>query len=198
MNDFQVVLPKRVVQQPKPQIHKGGDCAACVLAGLVGMTVEEIYTDVYEQELDKVRAPSWIEMVRYLTKLYYDGELDRFITDTPYWSSNDAQRTFGDTFARQSSEWFKYVVMALDAGYYGLLNYSFDGKGPHSYPDHFVMVVGARAKSKKIRNKAGWRVEQSLLISCSSSKTKAEFWVTLGRLARDHGGFNIMLARPKV
>jgi hypothetical protein len=198
MNDFQTVLPKRVVQQPRPRIFKGGDCGACVLAGLVGFTVEEIYTEIYEQEIDSVQAPSWLCMIKYLTKLYYDKELDRLITDVPFWPSSNAQRTFGDGFVRQGYEWFKYVIMALDAGYYGIMNYSMAGGGPYSSPDHYVLLCGARSKSRKIKGKSGWKTENQLLISCSSRKTsKNAFWIELSKLSRDHGGFNIILARPK-
>ena len=59
MRLFELILPLRVVPQPTPQINKGGDCGACVLAGLSGLTVEQVYTDIYDQELEDAKAPSW-------------------------------------------------------------------------------------------------------------------------------------------
>lgn len=197
MREFEIVLPKRVVPQPRPRIYKGGDCSACVLAGLIGYTVEEIYTEVYEQDLDQPKPLCWPEMALRLNRLYYKKELDRLIDSIPIWPTDDAMRSFGDGFAAQGHRWFKYVTMALDAGYYGIMMYNLQGD-LSQMPNHFVLVCGARVRGRKIRNKAAWEMESQLLISCSSRRTADKaFWVALNDLAAKHGGFNILLARPR-
>jgi hypothetical protein len=199
MREFELILPLRVVPQPMPQINKGGDCGACVLAGLSGLTVEQIYTEIYEQKLEDANAPSWIGAHDALGKLYWNGYLDRLVTRVPHWSQPDSQRTFGDQAILQSIEWFDYVTMGLDAGYYGLMNYSMDGGGSASMPDHYVMVCGARRRSvphKKVEGAS--KILAELFISCSSTKTEPEFWIESLELLSERGGFNIMMARPAV
>lgn len=38
-----LILPLRVVPQPIPAIYVEGDCGACVLAGLLGIGIQEVY-----------------------------------------------------------------------------------------------------------------------------------------------------------
>jgi hypothetical protein len=161
------------------------------------MTVEEVY------ELKGERKPfCYPTMISALNALYYDGRLDRLVTKVPFWPSGDAMRIWGDTAQLQSTHWFEWLTMALEAGYYGLMHYRMDGD-PTQLPDHFVMVVGVRVWHDPIPGKVNdagepnaWTLRHELLISCSSTRTQAEFWLGLNELFEKKGGFNVMLARP--
>jgi len=108
-----VVLPRRAVPQPKPRINPGGDCVACVLAGLVDTDVPAMYemlktptgegiTDIYRQR-------------DALNLLYYGGLLDRVVLDVPEWPVHDLCRSWGRPAWTLAQEWCHYTLMALDA-----------------------------------------------------------------------------------
>ena len=70
--DETIILPRRVAPQPSPAIVPGGDCGACVLAGLFGITVADAYAmqDPDERPADAKDAPipfSWHNMVHTVT-----------------------------------------------------------------------------------------------------------------------------------
>ena len=39
----EVVLPRRVIPQPKPGVVEGGDCGGCCIAGLLNIPIERAY-----------------------------------------------------------------------------------------------------------------------------------------------------------
>ena len=188
----EVKLPLRVVPQPQPPFHPEGDCGACVLAGLLGVSVEEIY-----RRKGETSPFCWLTLHRVAGEALWNGELDRFVSRVPFWPSPDGLRCFGDPGWLNNLEWFEYVRMGLDGGYYGLMNYSFDGGGPLATADHFVMVVGAREREVPNPNAEGCSVViKELLISDSSTKRPAEHWEDHLQILKEHGGYNVMLARP--
>ncbi|MHC4507741.1 MAG: hypothetical protein ACYTAO_02130 [Planctomycetota bacterium] len=188
----EVILPRRVVQQPQPPFNADGDCGCCVIAGLLGITVKEVY-----DRKGEVTPFSWLSLHKVVGQAYWDGELDRFIDKVPYWPNPDALRGFGDPSWLSNLEWFSYVRMGLDAGYYGLMNLNFDGAGPLELSDHFVLIAGARDHEIPHPTMEGASsITKELLISDSSTKQPDERWVDHLELLRNHGGFNIMLARP--
>lgn len=52
----EVVLPRRAVPQPQPPVNPGGDCGACVFAGLTGLSFDTIY-DRFLKEVPPGRVP---------------------------------------------------------------------------------------------------------------------------------------------
>jgi hypothetical protein len=189
---LEVVLPRRAVLQPQPSLHAEGDCGACVLAGLLAVSVDEVY-----RRKGEVSPFCWVTLLELLADSYWSGELDRLVSKVPFWPSPDGLRSFGDPGWLTNLEWFDYLRMGLDGGYYGLMNYSMEGDGPLALPDHFVMVVGARDREVPNPNCAGSSVIlRELLISDSSSKREPEHWEDHLTLLREHGGYNVLLARP--
>lgn len=190
-----VILPRRVVRQPKPNLNPGGDCGACVLAGVLQLEGPQ---GVYDQFMDgKPQSLGWHEQADLLGKLYWNGVLDRVITDVPHWP-NEAPpflQAFGISAVQQSMAWFRYMRMAFDAGYYGVLPWDYSGSGPLGHgTDHVVLACGVREESVALDNGVG-RIEQQILISCSAAHPEGKWYSKLDILKR-HGGFNAILVRP--
>lgn len=195
------VLPRRVVPQPLPEVHPGGDCGACVLGGLMGLDVAEVYRRYGEHDEDGApRAFSYLTMERALWKAEQEGRLDRLITDVPLWPDRSARLLpWGLPGWCQNLAWFRYVRMAIDAGYYGIANVVHAKSGPLGVPDHWVLLVGARVRTERRTTDAGtdyWTSEHEVLVSCSSTTTSDEEWVVERDFLRERGGFNLLLARP--
>lgn len=188
----EVVLPLRVRPQPQPHFNVGGDCGACVLAGLLGWTVDEVYALICDGKVDSI---GYSEMQRILRA--HPGLLDRTIWEAPLgWPLYDMQRAFGAPAHLQGSPWFAYVRMAIDAGYYGIANVDFHKRGALGHgPDHWVLICGARLRSPP-PGESG-RVWQDVLVSCSAKSSPDEEWVDAHYFLRERGGFNLLLARPR-
>lgn len=188
----QVVLPRRVHQQPVPHLNSAGDCGPCVLAGLLGLGVNEVYTRFFY----KVASISRDEMRRALWEAYRDNLLDRVADDPPLlWDVYDVHRTFGHPAHLQGGGWFAWVRMALDAGYYGLAEVDHRRGGPAGQgKDHWVLICGAREVPPP---PPGGAVAQDVLVSCSSKSTPDEEWVDAREFLMHRGGFNLFLARPR-
>lgn len=187
MTNFSVVLSRRVAHQPKPHIHPGGDCGGCVLAGMLGLAVPEAY-----QRLAPRHVGDWYAMRQALWDALATGLLDRIVVDIPLWpaSSFEVALAFGYPGTMQAQAWWRYLVMALDAGYYAaaLVDHSREG----GETDHWVLLCGARSSCPP----EGGRVSQQVLVSCSSDSTPDEEWVDLHDFLSKRGGFNLLLARP--
>lgn len=188
-----VILPKRVVPQPLPHLHPGGDCGACVLAGLVGVSLPEAY-EIAERKVEE--GFSWHSMRQALYHLKARGRVDRFICDVPFWRGGaiDAMATFGYPAWTQALEWFSYLRMAFDAGYYGIACVNHAKAGPFRGPDHFVLLAGAREMRPPPGEGGG--IDQDILVSCSSRATPDEEWVEVRDFLKERGGYNLFLARP--
>lgn len=191
----QVVLLRRALKQPQPHISPGGDCAACVVGGLLDMTVQEIYSTFQGGDAE---APSRPETVKTLHHARMEGFLDRLITDTPVWSTPDYYMAFGPAAYLHNLEWFAYVRMAMDGGYYGVANVNFDqtGNGGKCPPttDHLVLLCGAR--TVRIPQNKGARLEDQVLVSCSAKSSPDEEWVEVRDFLLNRGGYNTLWARP--
>ena len=183
-----VVLPRRAVPQPKPRINSGGDCVACVLAGLVDTDVPAMYemlktptgegvTDIYRQR-------------DALNLLYYGGHLDRVVLDVPEWPVHDLCRSWGRPAWTLALEWCHYTLMALDAGYYGVGLVDYHKKGPFGDgTNHMVLICGYREVSEESR------IQQQILVSCSAAHPQGE-WVEVRDYLKHWGGYYTRFARP--
>jgi hypothetical protein len=200
----EVVLPKRVIQQPVPNVQPGGDCGACVIAGLTGLAVPEVYErfecwkryfgETMEQALAR-REPTlgWHEMVSLLHQgLAHDaGFFDRTITDVAFWPCEiEMIMQYGRPSVNMALEWFAYLRMGLDAGYYAIANVDHGKKGGPA--DHWILIAGAR----EVWPEESGVIHQQLLVSCSSRSTPDEEWVNAHDFLKERGGFNLLFARP--
>jgi hypothetical protein len=125
-----------------------------------------------------------------------DGMLSDYMVDTPFWIPNHGEGYYGMPGFMVSLQWYRYLRMALQAGYYALSNVVHDKNAPYHPPDHAVLLVGARThwEEGSIPNSRSGSFE--ILVSCSSTKTPDEEWVEVCSFLRDRGGYNIYLARP--
>lgn len=186
----QVILPRRVVPQPTPNIFPAGDCGACVFGGLVAISPAEVYRRFHD---DKRSSLSWFEMRSALHQA--DGELlDRINVDPPMlWPPcHESQLTFGMPALNQALGWFSFARMAIDAGYYGLaeVDYAKTGRAP----DHWVLLCGHR-EVWPARNEGG-PIHPQLLVSCSARSSPDEEWVNVHDFLEKRGGFHAFWARP--
>lgn len=191
-----VVLPRRVVHQPTPELHPGGDCGACVLAGLTDLPLEEVYA-----KLDpKHSSPTsfWRgSMIAAVHIAKWDlKRITKYIEEVPYWPPHEGMRAFGDSGWMQSSEWFSYVTMAFEAGYYAIASVVIKKTGPFSGgTDHWVLLCGSRLRWGPWEN-GGRTGHYEVLVSCSARSTPDEEWVGVGDFLRERGGFDVILVRP--
>jgi len=187
----EVVLPRRVREQPTPNLNPGGDCGPCCLAGVLGWTVPEVYERLRKGQVGTI---GYADMQ---TVLHRDDLFDRKLTEAPLcWETYEIQRAFGQQAHHQGMAWFSYVRMAVDAGYYGIANVDHARGGPLGRgPDHWVLVCGARLRGPG-EGKSG-RVYQEVLVSDSARSTAGESWVDADDFLRERGGFNLLLCRPR-
>ena len=202
MREYEIALPRRVRPQCVPFMQNGGDCGACVLGGLLGLSIGETY-ESYNN--GKIGSFHWSSMRDALWTAESRGILDRVITDVPVWpwSINQPFCEWGMHAGFMSIAWFHYVSMAIEAGYYGLALVDIHKKGPFGGgTDHWVLVCGARVRRVPMENSkpddthVDYRIDNEILISCSSTRTADEEWVGPGKFLTERGGFNLLLARP--
>lgn len=190
-----VVLERRTRRQPQPHVREGGDCAACMLAGLMEMDIDEVYEHVLVGETGTSR----VEMQKVLEMADLSGQL-RVITDIPQWSVPSYYMAFGPSGYVSHPEWFRYVRMALEAGYYGICSVCFDqrGSGGQIPPetDHVVLVCGARTVEVPHPTLKASRLDNEILVSCSAKSSPDDEWVEVREFLLKRGGYNVILAKP--
>jgi hypothetical protein len=195
-----VVLPRRVVRQPTPGIVPGGDCGACVLAGLLGLPDVRAaydYKDPGDQQLTPFARG---EMYSALHTALAQERVDRIVSAVPLflpYAGADGM-AFGAPGHMASLDWFYYMRMAFDAGYYGLAEVSHKREGVQvAETDHWVLLCGYREFSRPHETLEGAStIEEQILVSNSAKSAEPETWVEKSVLLRDWGGYNALLARP--
>ncbi len=192
MYESEIVLPRRVVPQPSPGIADGGDCGACVLAGLLGIDVAAAYA---VRERDHGKPFAYPTMVEALHEADARNLIDRLITDTPHWYLWEGKMPWGIPSWHRSDAWFAWVRMGLDAGYYAVGQIDMDGRGPVvGQLNHWVLICGARSYWIEVGGGCK-RGEREVLVSCSARAPGGK-WHNVDAFLRDCGGYNVLLARP--
>lgn len=187
-----IVLKKRVLPQPTPELNSAGDCGACVIGGLFNVkSVKEVYNKFNNGEIQGFTRVD-------LEKIFKRSEdlLDGLITSVPFWFSNLKDQAFGNLPWMQANEWFDYIKMALEAGYYGVAQVNYKKEGAYSTADHVILICGAR-KQKVPLNKTISRIENQIFISCSARTSPDEEWIEVTDFLKNRGGFNCLLVKPK-
>jgi hypothetical protein len=187
-----VLLPRRVVHQPTPELHPGGDCGACVLAGLTDYSIEDVYRklDPKHDTPKSFYRGSMLEALRIAK--WERGRIRSYIETCPTWAPHPGMRAWGNPSWMVSGQWLQYVTMALEAGYYAITQVDAEKKGPlGGGTNHWVMLCGTRVFWK---DDCG---EYQVLVSCSSRSTPDEEWVECGPFLQERGGFDVILARPE-
>lgn len=197
-----VINSERSLSQPKPVIAKGGDCWACVIGGMTGFSVQDVYDKLNEGE--KVASYSCIEAVLYRAK-----DLDTvkwFYNETPHWTSYDEHRAFGDEAILQRLGWISWVHMALLSGHIGYASVVHNGvlrvtkDDYHGWvggrTNHAVMICGIRERRTPHKTMKGCaRIDNEVLISCSASHPEGK-WINVNNFLLNYGGFNPIWVMP--
>lgn len=193
----EVVLPRRAIPQPTPVISPhGGDCGPCALGGVLGWSSPR---DVYDRLREgETKAFTWWDMRHAVATAGWQGLIDRSIGDVPLWpfERHPGHLCFGLTGAMMSDAWFRYVRLAIDAGYYGLAQVDQSREGPESETDHYVVIAGARFVFVPHADGGGSYLEE-ILVSDSARCGPAEEWIEARRFIRERGGYNVILLRPR-
>ncbi len=204
---LEVVLSRRAVKQPKPNVLSAGDCGPCCFAGLIGETSVPYIYDTYgrhtrNEKWPKLSAFCYDDMVGALNDAQAAGLIDQIGPAAPLWidGAHPTLCAFGITAENQTIEWFAYLVMALQAGYYGLTIVDHFGRGVNGGgTNHWVMLCGARERSEHHPSVEGsmehWRIHQEILVSCSATNPDG-YWIDAIDFLRDMGGFKVLTARP--
>ncbi len=204
---FEVSLPRRPPKNPQPCVVSCGDCGACVIAGLLGITVEDAYelhaSGYYgrgpldttpAKEMPKRSAFSYHSMRSTLMAAMYDGKFDRAILDTPLWllgANVEVNGAFGVSAVLQSIEVRAYWLAMFDAGYYGVGQVVMHGGGPDAGVDHWVMLCGFRRRAGE-----GSEILEEVLVGDSALSQPQERWIGANTFLRKHGGFMAFFVRP--
>jgi hypothetical protein len=169
-----------------------------VLGGLFGLTVPEVYERLCE---GKQKAISQGPMRSALYEAKSLGLADRIVPTPARWprAAEGYFDDFGGLASRHCLEWWAYLRMAFDAGYYAIAEVDSERKGPVAQPDHWVLIVGVRERwvPRPADRGGGADIENEVLVSCSSRKTPDEEWVGAGDFLLRRGGYNALLARPR-
>lgn len=184
----EIVLPRRAQPQPQPFRVACGDCGACVLGGILGLSVDDAYARSVVRRHRQLQSFCHRNMADAFDDAVRDGLADRAITRAPVWPVNTEYMIWGACGANQWQAWSHYVRMALDAGYYGAAEINMEGGGPSTYPNHWVMLCGWRPSP------AGTSLDE-VLVSCSARHPEGR-WIAARDFLQRHGGFNALFARP--
>lgn len=189
------ILPKRAVKQVIPKVYQYGDCGACVLAGLIGWTDVSL---VYErlQENGKIEPFSHPTMRSALWRAKSLGLICKLVDNFPIWPIYKSHMTWGNVSWKQNLEWFDYISMAIDGGYYGIASININGDGPCVDTDHMVLICGTRERSEPNQYVEGAKIIiQEILVSCSAHHPEGQWYEVIDFL-KNRGGFNCYLAKP--
>lgn len=197
MREFEITLPRSSLPKLLPKIVQHGDCGACVLGGIAGLSLVEAYAVVKERP----SSFSLEDMAQALAVLQDRGVFDRVVDEAPCWVQHihPAHASFGFTALSQAPMWYDYVRLAMDAGYYGLCTMSYEpvtSKPGDTYlsTNHWVVINGCRFHWEPVEGVSASRGVEEIRVSCSN---KGDYWMPVREFARLHGGMNVLLARPK-
>lgn len=200
----EIILPRRAVPQPSPGLSAGGDCGACVIAGVLGISVAEAYElqDKDERPVNAKDQPypfSWQGMGHALKCWGRDALTDGVITETPLWpwEAWHNNMPWGLVGWQQNMAWWNYVRMGLLGGFYGIIQMDIDGRGPMFDHNHWQLICGARLNFVPHPTMDGCgRYDQDILVSCSARHPEGK-WYDSRTFLRERGGFNVIMVRPK-
>ncbi len=189
-----IILSRTIAPPPKPALNQLGDDGACVLAGLLEVTVANVYAEYGSPS--RITEFNYQAMRSALLKANTQGFLDRVIVDNPFWVAERSMTTFGLPAYLQVHGWFGYVRMAIDAGYYGLALVDNRRRGPNGPgANHWVLVRGARHREERTLSGGAVLHHNEIFVS-SPAVGEIEGWIEVAEFLTRHGGFNLFLARP--
>lgn len=199
-----VVLPRRVTPQPLPQIVEGGDCGPCVLSGLTGLGVQEVYDFLRTHGNHEIQDAIKRGLSRYSMRIAIGllrtwRIIEDYIDHVPVFLVPAGAAIWGHPSWQNSHAWFVHIRTAMMAGYYPVCAVAYERNGPMVFGDHWVLLCGAREKRIECQLSTGGastRIIPEVLVSNSSVKAESEEWVEATEFLKRWGGFNALLVKP--
>lgn len=200
----EIILERRSLSQPSPYIVNGGDCGACVLSGLLNISVKEAYTlHQVPDNMPKEHPFSLYTMKKTLEMLSppFSSNFIHTVTEIPIWPFDyllPTQSSFGLLGLTMFCSWKNYLIAMLHGGFYGVTQVFNNGhfqlnhdNSVNAYPltNHWVIICGWR--NAKINNS----FEDQILISNSASNSPKEEWIEIQHFLKHWGGFNCMYVK---
>jgi hypothetical protein len=196
LKGFDLALPKRAVKQPVPDICPGGDCGACVVSGLTGLPLREVYEWNQRDRKEVLEALSWPTMRDVLYQLYAHHKVQHIMDSVPLFFDLRPASTwiFGSPGWTMNIGWFNWITLAIKAGYYGIVAVDSQRRGPidGGPGDHWVMICGVRETWPKDCG----MITKDVLVSNSSRTAPDEEWVDVSKFLQYWGGYNVLLVKP--
>ena len=211
------VLPRRPPKNPQPCIVEGGDCGACVLAGVLGITPLEVY-DLHESgrysgggDISKLSAFNFHSMYRTLKKMasitqeHCSGvprRLEHALVEIPIWpfTCHEMNTQFGLPGKMQSRAWLEHAKAMVSSGYYGIAQVKNGGKSElknYGETDHWLTIAGWRCtyETSDVPVPHG-TYKTHILIADSALSQPLEQWITAHDFLNVWGGFAAFWAKP--
>lgn len=188
-----IVLPRRAHKQPRPTLNPGGDCASCAIGGVMQLSVDEVHNLIETLENCSRSRHGWPILCREFERR---GILHEFVADIPIWFPLWVEAMpHGLISGSMRNEWWRYVRMAIRAGYYGLASITYNGDG-YTDTDHMVVICGVRERweAHAVVNNAYSQILE-VLVSCSASCPEGE-WRDIDVFLRT-GGYDVIFVLPK-
>ena len=212
----QVVLPRRALRNPQPSMNPGGDCGACALAGVLGVSVPVAYSyhcsgNYHSGEpISRVSPFSIYSMQKTLESLVNDwdthmdrvGLLEHVVVDIPIWPY-DSSLLLNASFGMRGNLMYCWRANAramLHGGYYGIGQVQHGGfsetpnLNTYGTSNHWILIVGHRIVHESREHSRS--LHEELLISDSSLAMPAEQWINCNDFQSRWGGFATLWAKP--
>jgi hypothetical protein len=221
----EIVLPRRPPINPTPCINGGGDCGACVVAGVLNITVEQAYEyhvsgNYYGGDpIPKISSWNQNSMRNTLTMLVNDlggyretpRLLEHVVDDVPIWPFAFPFQGLGIPYGlaghRQFDGWVNYVRAMLTGQYYGITTVYNNGfkkttdDAMFGETDHWITIVGWRyafvpTEDEERKKISRGHYQQEVLIANSARSSPREEWIDVGEFLKSWGGFGVIWAKP--
>ncbi len=212
-----IYLPNKVPKNYEQSLNSGGDCGACVIAGLLGISIEQAYeyhkSGTYHggEPIPKIHSFCRSSMRDTLDNLQpkNHGLIEHVVKHAPIFplaAHKELGMPFGLMGNLQFGAWTDYVRAMLSGGYYGIAQVYNNGHNEnslneHGMTNHWVMIKGWRMQwyrdpKDKTSTSGGMAIEE-ICISNSSRNSEHEQWIYVGDFLGLWGGFDAYWAKPK-
>lgn len=210
IEEFCIELPRQVLRNPQPSIVDVGDCGACCIAGILGVSVEQAYEfhlpGRYHSgaEIPKRSAIRAVNMQRSLENSglaeHVVGcfmEVGSLESRVPEW------RAFGDLPYFQAGRYADVFRAFMSAGYYRIClvvdgGKALDAQACGFQPNHWLMLNGVRAvKDSTAAVPGSYVMRRQVRISNSAPSQPRAQWVDVADFLKCWGGMVGVWVKPK-
>jgi hypothetical protein len=165
-------------------INPSGDCGPCCLAGVTGVSVDQIYKD-----FGRIDGMTYDCMYQMSWRYAVNGLLRCVSNDLPSLDSsaeNPRWMTFGRPSWFNEYGWISNVSAKIIGGWIGIAMVNLWGKAlEEEHANHWVLVVGCN-------NSESFK-DRTVDISCP---TRGEFTIQSKDFLKNYGGYNVIWVKP--